>query len=48
MLETVQALSLLTVMEIIGPILLGMALIYGIGQARRRSRAAKARTEAAP
>jgi NhaP-type Na+/H+ or K+/H+ antiporter len=46
-LETIQALSLLTLMEIIGPILLGMGLIYGIVRTRRRSRAAKARTEAA-
>jgi hypothetical protein len=46
-LETIQSLSLLTLMEIIGPILLGMALVYGIVQTRRRSRAAKARTEAA-
>jgi hypothetical protein len=47
MLETIQALSLLTLMEIIGPILLGVGLIYGIVQTRERSRAAKARTEAA-
>jgi hypothetical protein len=47
MLETMQPLSLLTLMEIIGPILLGVGLIYGIVQIRRRSRAAKARTEAA-
>ena len=47
MLETIQALSLLTLMEIIGPILLGLGLIYGIVYSRRRSRAAKARTDAA-
>jgi hypothetical protein len=47
MLETIQSLSLLTLMEIIGPILLGMVLVYGIVQTRRRSRVAKARTEAA-
>ena len=47
MLETIQSLSLLTLMEIIGPILLGAGLIYGIVHSRRRSRAAKARTEAA-
>ena len=47
MLETIQAMSLLTIMEIIGPILLGMGLIYGIVHTRGRSRAAKARTEAA-
>ena len=47
MLETMQALSLLTLMEIIGPILLGVGLIYGIVQSRRRSRAEKTRTDAA-
>jgi hypothetical protein len=47
MLETIQALSLLTLMEIIGPILLGVGLIYGIVQSRRRSAAGKARTDAA-
>jgi hypothetical protein len=48
MLETIQALSLLTLMEIIGPILLGVGLIYGIVQSRRRSPAEKTRTDAAP
>jgi hypothetical protein len=43
MLETIQALSLLTFMEIIGPILLGVGLIYGIVQFRRRSPAEKTR-----
>ena len=36
MLETVQSLSLLTIAEIIGPILLAAALIYGIAHTRRR------------
>jgi hypothetical protein len=47
MLETIQALSLLTLMEIIGPILLGVGLIYGVVQSRRRSPAEKTRTDAA-
>jgi len=38
MLETLQSLSLLTMMEIIGPILLAAALIYGIYHSRRRRR----------
>ena len=38
MLETLQSLSLLTLMEIIGPILLAAALIYGIYHSRRRRR----------
>jgi hypothetical protein len=36
MLETVQAMSLLTIMEIVGPILLLAALIYGTVQWSRR------------
>ena len=36
MLETLQSLSLLTVMEIIGPIVLAAGLIYGIYHSRRR------------
>jgi hypothetical protein len=35
-LDTVQSLSLLTVAEISGPILLAAALIYGIARTRRR------------
>jgi len=39
MLESVQAMSLLTIMEIVGPILLAAALIYGSVQwSRRRMR----------
>jgi hypothetical protein len=41
MLETVQSMSLLAIMEIVGPILLAIALIYGIVQWSRRPRAAK-------
>jgi hypothetical protein len=40
MLETVQSMSLLALMEILGPLLLAAALIYGISQWARRRRAA--------
>jgi len=36
MLDTLQSMSLLTLAEIVGPILLGAALIYGIYHSRRR------------
>jgi hypothetical protein len=36
MLETIQSLSLLTIAEIVGPILLAAGLIYGIYHSRRR------------
>lgn len=36
MLDTMQAVSLLTIMEIGGPVLLGAGLIYGIWHTRRR------------
>jgi hypothetical protein len=36
MLDTVQGMSLLTMMEILGPIVLAIALIYGIYHSRRR------------
>jgi hypothetical protein len=38
MLETLQSVSLLTLAEIIGPILLGVGLIYGIYHSRRPRR----------
>jgi hypothetical protein len=41
MLETVQSMSLLAIMEIVGPVLLVVALVYGIVQWSRRSRASK-------
>jgi hypothetical protein len=41
MLETIQSMSLLAIMEIVGPVLLAIALIYAIVQWSRRSRAAK-------
>jgi hypothetical protein len=47
MLETVTSLSLLTLMEIVGPVLLGVALAYGILRSRRRSRSDRLRTDAA-
>lgn len=36
MVDTLQSLSLLTIAEIVGPILLAAALIYGISHTRRR------------
>jgi len=47
MLDTIEAVSLLTIMEIVGPILLGAALVYGILMSRRRSRASKIQTDVA-
>jgi hypothetical protein len=41
MLDTGQSMSLLAILEIVGPVLLALALIYGIVQWSRRSRAAK-------
>ena len=41
MLETIQSMSLLAVMEILGSVLLALALIYGIVQWSRRPRVAK-------
>jgi hypothetical protein len=38
MLENLQSVSLLTIVEIVGPMLLALALLYGIIQTRRRSR----------
>jgi hypothetical protein len=39
MLENIQTVGLLTLMEIVGPLLLGLAFLYGISQWRRRTRA---------
>jgi|tagenome__1003787_1003787.scaffolds.fasta_scaffold14750246_1 hypothetical protein len=39
MLENIQTVGLLTLMEIVGPLLLGLAFLYGIAQWRRRTRA---------
>jgi hypothetical protein len=36
MLDTVQSVSLLTLVEIVGPVLLAAGLIYGIWHSRRR------------
>ena len=47
MLETIQSVSLLTFMEVVGPIVLAAALAYGIFMTRRRSRATIAQTDAA-
>jgi hypothetical protein len=38
MLDTIQGITLLTIMEIVGPILLAIALIYGIVVTSRRRR----------
>jgi len=38
MLETLQSMTLLAIAEIIGPILLGAGLIYGIYHSRRSRR----------
>jgi hypothetical protein len=44
MLENLNSVSLLTIMEIIGPIILGLAIAYGIWRTRHRSKAQKAQT----
>jgi hypothetical protein len=36
MLSTLEGVSLLTLMEIVGPVLLALALAYGISKASRR------------
>jgi hypothetical protein len=36
MLETIQAMSLLTIIEIVGPIILAGALVFVLVRARRR------------
>ena len=38
MLDTLQSVSLLTIAEIVGPILLGAGLVYGIYHSRRSRR----------
>ena len=45
MLDTLQGLSLLTLAEIVGPIVLAVAIIYGIYHSRRR-RSAQPRNKA--
>jgi|tagenome__1003787_1003787.scaffolds.fasta_scaffold19324588_1 hypothetical protein len=45
MLDTSTSLSLLTLMEIVGPIVLAAALIFGILQYRKRTRGMSIRTE---
>ena len=44
MLDTIQALGLLTAMEIVGPVLLALLLVYGILRSRR-SRADRQRAD---
>jgi hypothetical protein len=45
MLDTFQGLSLLTLMEIVGPILLAAALAYGVYHSRRRRSTQPANTK---
>jgi len=47
MLNTLTGISLLTVMEVLGPIVLGGVLAYAIIHNRGRTRAERARTDAA-
>jgi hypothetical protein len=42
MLDTLQGISLLTLAEIVGPIVLAIGLIYGIYHSRRRGQRASA------
>jgi FtsZ-interacting cell division protein ZipA len=42
MLDTLQAMGLLTLMEIVGPVVLAAALIYGIMRSRRGRQTAQA------
>jgi hypothetical protein len=43
MLDTLHSVSLLTAMEILGPILLAAAIVYGIYHSRRRRRSLEPR-----
>ena len=45
MLETITSVSLLTLMEIVGPVVLGIALVYAVMRVKRRSRAERAYTD---
>jgi NhaP-type Na+/H+ or K+/H+ antiporter len=47
MLENLQSVTLLTIMEIVGPILLGVALWYGIVRTRRLSKSQREATDRA-
>ena len=47
MLDTNMGMSLLTILEILGPIVLGAALVYGIMRSRRRTRSERAAADAA-
>jgi hypothetical protein len=47
MLDNLPAVSLLTIMEIIGPLVLGLGLLYAILRNRKRTRSERARTERA-
>jgi hypothetical protein len=47
MLDTAPAMTILTIMEIIGPVVLAAALIYGLVVASRRPRAKRTASDAA-
>jgi hypothetical protein len=47
MVNTTQAMTLLGIMEIVGPVVLLIAVIYGVSRNRKRTRAEKLRTDAA-
>jgi hypothetical protein len=47
MLETLQSVTLLTIGEIVGPIVLGAGLWYGIMRTRRLSRSEREATDRA-
>jgi hypothetical protein len=41
MLDTAPALTILTIMEVVGPVVLAAALVYGLMVASRRSRSTR-------
>jgi hypothetical protein len=47
MLDTIENFSLTTLMVIVGPILLGLAMAYGVIHSRHRSRAMRQQSESA-
>jgi hypothetical protein len=46
MLDTIENFSLTTLMVIVGPVLLALAMAYGVMQSRYRSRAARQQSDA--
>jgi hypothetical protein len=47
MLDTAPAMTILTIMEIIGPLVLAAALVYGLVVASRRPRSKRTTSDAA-